>query len=468
LKSNNLINELIADYDHFIETSLFNKRFKYADILLLIKKLQENELFNTDKAGYSTEGEPIYKIRIGHGPTNILLWSQMHGDEPTATMALFDFFNFINNQNRQDKLLNKLLNKITFTIIPVLNPDGMNKFQRENSIGVDLNRDAKALQFPESKILMSLRDEIEPEFCFNLHDQSPRYSVGMTGKPTAIALLVPPFDYAKSHSPARDNGMKVIADINKFLQKIIPGQVARYEDEFEPRAFGDNFVKLGSSSILIEAGNLKNDIEKQEVRKIFFISMLAGFYSIADKTYSNNRIEEYFLIPQNEEIFFDLLLRNVTINNKGKEFIVDIGINHDAVYSNHEQVYYESCIEEIGDLSIYFGNEEIDLKGYKISSGKIYPDVITLMENLTSNDFESFYKNGYLALRSEEKLKEDLSSLPINFISDRVKNLPGIELGNSANFIITKSNSIEYVIVNGFIHKIDANNKSILNGIIFH
>ena len=32
---------------------------------------------------------------IGHGPKSILLWSQMHGDEPTATPALLDLTDFL-------------------------------------------------------------------------------------------------------------------------------------------------------------------------------------------------------------------------------------------------------------------------------------------------------------------------------------------------------------------------------------
>ncbi|NIQ56614.1 MAG: peptidase M14, partial [Gemmatimonadetes bacterium] len=41
------------------------------------------------------EGRPIYAVRFGHGPMRVLLWSQMHGDEPTATMAIADIFTFL-------------------------------------------------------------------------------------------------------------------------------------------------------------------------------------------------------------------------------------------------------------------------------------------------------------------------------------------------------------------------------------
>ena len=34
-------------------------------------------------------------LSLESGEVHVLLWSQMHGDESTATMALFDIFNFI-------------------------------------------------------------------------------------------------------------------------------------------------------------------------------------------------------------------------------------------------------------------------------------------------------------------------------------------------------------------------------------
>jgi hypothetical protein len=36
---------------------------------------------------------------VGNGKKKVLLWTQMHGDEPTATMASFDMFNFLEGKN---------------------------------------------------------------------------------------------------------------------------------------------------------------------------------------------------------------------------------------------------------------------------------------------------------------------------------------------------------------------------------
>ena len=53
---------------------------------------RDGDLFRMEQIGESVEGRSINHVQVGSGSTRILLWSQMHGDEPTATSALFDLF----------------------------------------------------------------------------------------------------------------------------------------------------------------------------------------------------------------------------------------------------------------------------------------------------------------------------------------------------------------------------------------
>jgi len=48
----------------------------------------------------------------------------MHGDEPTATAAIFDLLKFFSADDEFNKIRELLLNKLTFHFIPMLNPDG--------------------------------------------------------------------------------------------------------------------------------------------------------------------------------------------------------------------------------------------------------------------------------------------------------------------------------------------------------
>src|SRR5687767_81877 len=59
----------------------------------LVRRLEQAvsaapDLFTMETLGESVEGRSIHHIRAGTGSTPVLLWSQMHGDEPTATSAL--------------------------------------------------------------------------------------------------------------------------------------------------------------------------------------------------------------------------------------------------------------------------------------------------------------------------------------------------------------------------------------------
>ena len=47
-------------------------------------------LYRREEIGRSLEGRAIEHVWFGTGATHVLLWSQMHGDEPTATCALLD------------------------------------------------------------------------------------------------------------------------------------------------------------------------------------------------------------------------------------------------------------------------------------------------------------------------------------------------------------------------------------------
>ena len=81
-------------YEEYKEKSLKHRRFKHKDILPLIENLKSNPIFEISELGKSAEEREIFVIKAGTGKTSVLIWSQMHGNEPTATPALFDIFNF--------------------------------------------------------------------------------------------------------------------------------------------------------------------------------------------------------------------------------------------------------------------------------------------------------------------------------------------------------------------------------------
>ncbi|WP_410220623.1 M14 family zinc carboxypeptidase [Pedobacter sp.] len=337
------IKDILSLHSSFKEVRLNNRFFKHEDIIALIKKLPAT--FKVKEAGKSVKGLSIHTIQWGNGPVKVMLWSQMHGDEATGTMTLFDLFNFLQSDHESVTLL---ANNCTLLFMPMVNPDGATVFTRRNAQQIDINRDYLQTLTPEAKILKQCRDDFEPHFGFNLHDQNTLWSVKGSRKPATLSYLAPAYDEALSVNDTRKNAMLVITEMFKHLNLVLPQQISLFDNEFEPRAFGDNFQKKGTSTILIEAGGYQNDFEKQEIRSFYFASILTGLISIASSSYQNQNTDSYFSIPQNTKQIFHILIKNIAING----IKTDIGINYEEKpYLNGlgtEKTYF---IEDIGDLS---------------------------------------------------------------------------------------------------------------------
>jgi len=152
------------------------------------------------------------------------------------------------------------------------------------------------------------------------------------------------------------------------LEEELGGKMAKYDDEFEPRAFGDNFQKLGYGTILIESGHYPNDWEKQEVRKYNYVAILNGLLSVANDLHKNKSIKAYEDLPLNGTQFYDVILRNVEIEfPQFVKFRADIAFERYSKFDKTENKYiFESKIVDMGDLSTFYGHEEHNFEDYKI------------------------------------------------------------------------------------------------------
>ena len=364
---------LYYNYFKYKENLLATRRIKHSDISKLINRL-DDKIFDVSKQGESYSGRDINLITTGKGEKKIFMWSQMHGDESTATMALFDIFNFLSGSDGFDSVRQKMFNNVSLYFLPMVNPDGAEEFKRGNYLDIDINRDAIRMQSPEGKILRNTFDMIDADFGFNLHDQNIRYTAGNSYKTAAISFLAPLFDQRGSVNVTRGNAIKIISSLTRIMNNYIPGHISKYEVDYEPRSFGDTFQGLGTSTILVESGGWKDDNEKQFIRKLNFILLLSAINIIIDNDYDNESSELYNDLPFNQESLYDLILRNLTIKNENKVSLIDIGINNNEVFDeNSSNTKIISCIEEIGDLTNFYGNEEYDLAGYYIepTSGRM-------------------------------------------------------------------------------------------------
>lgn len=469
ISTSDLAGRLYYEYENYFEKELTHRRFLYSNIRHMVDRLKNKNNFTVKKAGKSELGKDIFLIRYGIGKIKIFLWSQMHGNEATATMALFDIFNFLSNKNDFTEFKKFISEKLTIYFLPVVNPDGADLFQRRNYFGIDLNRDAARLASKEAKLLMKIFKELKPDFGFNLHDQDTRYSAGNSFKPATISFLAPPIDNSKKLTHSRLNSEKLISELFSILSEYIPGHIAKYSDEFEPRSFGDNFQKMGTSTILVESGGWKNDPEKFFIRKLNFILILSAFQSIASKNYKNHEPEVYDKIPLNQELLRDLIVRNVTVNYNNRNCKIDIAVNLEEINIPGKKLFYhKSKIEDLGDLSTFYGYEDHDFSGLSVEPGKTFPEAFNTIKDLEKISFEELYKKGFTNVIVKEPLQQDWTGLPINIYQTTPENKHQIELDAPANLIFIKNNNVKHVVINGSLFNLQSKTGQIKNGLTFH
>ncbi|MEK7667335.1 MAG: M14 family zinc carboxypeptidase, partial [Gemmatimonadota bacterium] len=325
------------------------------------------DLFSLEEIGRSVEGRAIYHVAFGRGPFRVLLWSQMHGDEPSATSALFDLFEYV-RLHRADPAVARMLSALTIHVVPMLNPDGAERFQRRNAQGIDINRDALLLQAPEGRALKALRDRLSADVGFNLHNQSWRTSVGRPPRPASISLLAVAYDEARSENDGRRLTKRLCAVIRDALEPLAPGQLGRYDDEFEVRAFGDNVTLWGTPVVLIETGPWTFAEPDRPLVRLNFVALVTALDALATGRVRAADPARYESLPVNESRLFGMRISNATIvaGTGVAPFTGDVGVattRSVRTENGRRDISLTGRIEDLGDLRVYAAIEEIDATG---------------------------------------------------------------------------------------------------------
>jgi len=342
--------------EHYRVPAITERRFTHADFWRAIEPF--TSAFKTETVGQSILGRPIRSLTFGQGPTKILLWSQMHGDESTASMALADIFRFL-AEAPDDALRQRLQRGLTIVFIPMLNPDGAEVFQRENAVGIDVNRDARRQVTPEARALKKVHESFQPQYGFNLHDQNARTRVGRRGVQSAIALLAPAYDSALSYNDVRSRARLVAASLATLFAHEIPGRVAKYDDAFNPRAFGDLMQQWGTSTVLIESGALPDDPQKQRLRALNVAAILGVLDAIATKSYEAALASTYESLPFNQGGAFDVLVMGGQLVVPGRPpLLMDVAINFDDAVARQR-----GRVRDAGDLGDAIAIDTVNAAG---------------------------------------------------------------------------------------------------------
>lgn len=360
--------DLFTAYSQFASQQFRTRRFAPETLQRVIDDITQSGqgLFTVEQVGESFEGRPLRTVKFGAGRRKALLWSQMHGDESTATMALCDILSYVAS-HRTDERVRQILSELTVIFLPMLNPDGAARHQRRTAEGIDMNRDALALITPEARTLKELQQRFAPDFGFNLHDQELS-TVSGSRNLTAIALLAPAFDASRGYNDVRTRAGQMNAFFAAVMGKFVPGSVARYDDAFEPRAFGDNMQAWGTSTMLVESGHMLGDAEKHSIRKLNAVGILSTLLAIATDEYLRSPAHAYEQLPFNGKRAYDVILRNIRIDHgRGKSTPADLGISY-QVDTHTEDI---PRLVDLGDLHTFIGVKEIDGKGKSIPAAAL-------------------------------------------------------------------------------------------------
>jgi hypothetical protein len=194
-----------------------------------------------------------------------------------------------------------------------------------------VNRDARVLATPEGRTLKAVRDRFEPHYGFNLHDQNPRTRVGTTERRAAISLLAPPPDADLTETPGVLRAKRLATIMGRAAEPLVGGHITRYDESFNPRAFGDLTQAWGTSAVLVESGGWPGEHTKHYLRRVNFLMLVRALDALAAGTHEQQDARWYGAIPPNGRAMNDVLIRGIAVVLPGRAPVrVDIVLDEDG------------------------------------------------------------------------------------------------------------------------------------------
>lgn len=127
--------------------------------------------------GQSVKGKDIPMVVISDPSAapettkKLFIICRQHGNEPASTEAMLSLIEQL--VLKTDDVTKDVLSKVAFYIVPMVNPDGADAFQRRNAHGADLNRDWLNLWEPETRAVRAAINAVLPDVIIDEHELSP-------------------------------------------------------------------------------------------------------------------------------------------------------------------------------------------------------------------------------------------------------------------------------------------------------
>ena len=146
----------------------------------------------------------------------------------------------------------------------------------------------------------------------------------------------------------------------------------------------------------------------------------------------------------------------------GEEYILDLGINQREVQDKDLDYFYDAYIADRGDLSTFYGYEDLDASGFKLVEGKIYPESFKKLAELQQKNISEILREGYAYVALNELPEEDFTEIPINIVSKEFK----ISESLQPHFFLENDGKLEYAVINGFLIDLSEEKFQVVNALI--
>jgi hypothetical protein len=143
------------------------------------------------------------------------------------------------------------------------------------------------------------------------------------------------------------------------MEPMVGDHIAKYDDTFNPRAFGDLVGAWGASTVLIESGAWPDDPQKQHLRATNFAGLVAALDGIASGRYAEFDPMVYEALSYNGRRLPDLLVRGATVAAPGlPQLRADLLVEYDRPLLRQG-----GTISDIGDLDGVEAQDTLDVSG---------------------------------------------------------------------------------------------------------
>src|SRR5262249_51096806 len=183
-----------------------------------------------------------------------------------------------------------------------------------------------------------------------------------------ISLLAVAYDKERSENAGRKLAKKICAVVRDSLEPFASGQIGKYDEEFETRAFGDNMTLWGTPVVLIETGGFPSSEPDPLTVRMNFVALVSALDALATGSLDKADIGRYESLPKNESKEFYVLVKNASVvSGTGvPPFVADIGINvrrSVKTVGGRRTLEMQGTINDLGDLRTYGGLRVIDATG---------------------------------------------------------------------------------------------------------